>query len=232
MRPTRRRWTVAAALLALVALAVAGWRAGPGQPSGAGEGAGREPGRGAGGAGPANGPGDEPVPDHVLNDTEHGAGGGDDVPVALTWYRQLSTLPLDDVTRLVAEGVGSDLPAETRRSAAEVAAAFVVADLSGEGRDRFPTWWGGEAATAAPARACCRDVAVLAAGAGSYPAEEGLVLALVVWSATPVDGVTRLDAWEASFVFLRSTPGGGAVPVDPSTVASWQAPPGLGQPVG
>ena len=169
--------------------------------------------------------------DHVLDDTEHGTG-GDDHPAAVTWYRQLSTLPLDEVTGLVDAGVGSDLPDDRRRAAREVAGRFVVADLSGLGRDEFPTWWGSGRSTAAPALACCTDVEVIAAGAAGYPAEEPLVLALVVWSATPVDGVSQFDSWEASFVFLQPAPGGSFTPVDPSTVDSWHAPAGLGLPSG
>ena len=73
---------------------------------------------------------------------------------------------------------------------------------------------------------------ILAAGAARYAAQPPLSLALVVWSATPVDGGPPFDAWEASFVFLAPGRDGGFTPVDPSTVASWEAPPGLGQPLG
>ena len=166
--------------------------------------------------------------EHVLNDTGHGRGGGPDDP-AVIWYQQLSTLPFEDVTRLIAEGVGSDLPAADQQAARDVAARFVTADLTGVCRDQFPRWQeAGEAA--APARACCRDVRILAAGAARYPAEPPLTLALVVWSAAAVEGGVPFDAWEASFVFLGPDGAGGFVPVDPSTVRSWEAPPGLGQP--
>lgn len=162
-------------------------------------------------------------PDHVLDDSEHGATGGDGEPAAVVWYQQLATLPFDDVTRMIDDGVGSDLAGDRRRLAAEVAGRFVVADLSGEGRDEFPGWWDGQGSTAGPALACCTDVTVLAAGASGYPADDDLVLALVVWTATPVNGVTHLDEREASFVFLRAD-GGGYEPVDVSTVESWQPP--------
>ena len=69
---------------------------------------------------------------------------------------------------------------------------------------------------------------ILAAGA-ELPDQPPLALALVVWSATPIDGGSAFDAWEASFVFLAPAEGG-YTPVDPSTVESWEAPPGLGQP--
>ena len=185
----------------------------------------------AGGGDPGAGAGGGTVPpDHLLDDTEHGAGGGDADPVAVTWYLQLSTLPTDDVLGLVDRGVGSDLADDERREAVAVAARVVVADLSGAGRDEFPSLWGGGQATAAPALACCTDVEVLAAGAAGYPAEAPLVLALVVWTATPVDGISQFDAWEASFVFLHPTADGGYDPVDPSTVESWRAPAGLGLP--
>jgi hypothetical protein len=182
------------------------------------------PSRQAAGAPPRS---EAPPSEHVLNDTEHGAGRDYDT-AAEVWYLQLSTLPLEDVTRFVNEGVGSDLPDDRRRAASDAAARFVVADLSGVGRDQFPTWWDGS--TAAPPLACCRDVVMLAAGAASYPDEAPLVLALVVWSATPVDGVSQFDAWEASFVFLHPAPDGSYTPVDPSTVESWRAPSGLGLP--
>jgi hypothetical protein len=194
---------------------------------------------GSGDRGGAADPGSEPAaaegggsggePDeHVLNDTGHAQGGGPDDP-AVIWYQQLSTLPFEDVTRLIAEGIGSDLAAADQQAARDVASRFVTADLTGVGRDQFPRWQ--EAGDlAAPARACCRDVRILAAGAARYPAEPPLSLALVVWSATPVEGGAPFDAWEASFVFLAPEGPGGFVPVDPSTVQSWEAPPGLGQP--
>src|SRR5262245_22815661 len=140
----------------------------------------------------------------------------------MVWYLQLSTLPFSDVSRLIAGGVGSDLSAAQQTAAGDAASRYVAADLSGAPRDGGP--W------AAPARACCRDVQILAAGAASYPDQPPLALALVVWSATPVDGGPAFDAWEASFVFLAPADGGGYAPVDPSTVESWAAPPGLGQP--
>jgi hypothetical protein len=162
-----------------------------------------------------------PVPDDVLNDTEHGTA-PDDVDPAMVWYLQLSTLPLTDVTRLIDEGVGSDLDPARQVAARDVASRYVAADLAGAPREGG-SW-------AAPARACCRDVQILAAGAASYPDQPPLALALVVWSATPIDGGPPFDAWEASFVFLAPSAGGGFTPVDPSTVDSWEAPPGLGQP--
>jgi len=162
-----------------------------------------------------------PVPDDVLNDTEHGTA-RDDLGPAMVWYLQLSTLPFEDVSRLIQGGVGSDLGPDQQAAARDAASRYVAADLSGAPRDGGP--W------AAPARACCRDVQILAAGAASYPDQPPLALALVVWSATPVDGGPAFDAWEASFVFLAPSDGGGYTPVDPSTVESWEAPPGLGQP--
>jgi hypothetical protein len=168
-------------------------------------------------------PGDDPavVPDDVLNDTEHGTA-TDDLDPAMVWYLQLSTLPFEEVSRLIQGGVGSDLGPDQQAAARDAASRYIAADLSGAPRDGGP--W------AAPARACCRDVQILAAGAAGYPDQPPLALALVVWSATPVDGGPAFDAWEASFVFLAPDGGGGYTPVDPSTVDSWEAPPGLGQP--
>lgn len=212
----RTRALGAAAVLAalgaavLVALAVRP-DGGPGGPAG-----GEAPGA-TGSPAPTGGP------DHVLNDTEHGATGGDGEPAAVVWYQQLATLPFDDVARMIDGGVGSDLPGDRRRLASEVAGRFVVADLGGEGRDEFPGWWGGQGPTAGPALACCTDVTVLAAGASGYPADDDLVLALVVWTATPVNGVAHLGEREASFVFLRSD-GAGYQPVDASTVETWHPP--------
>lgn len=212
----RRTLALAAAVLAaagaavLVAVAV---RTGPGTGDRAGGGA----------PGTTGVPPGTSGPDHVLNDTEHGATRRDGELAAVVWHQQLATLPFDDVARMIDEGVGSDLPDGQRREAAEVAGRFVVADLSGEGRDGFPGWWGGDGATAGPALACCTDVSVLAAGASGYPAGDDLVLALVVWAARPVNGVAHLDEREASFVFLRPE-GGGFVPVDASTVESWHPP--------
>jgi hypothetical protein len=220
VRQVSGRVLAAAAVAVLAVAAAAAWlvlRPDPGGDPGAGRDRGSE--RGEGGSGDA-------PDDHVLNDTEHAQGGGPDDP-ALVWYQQLSTLPLADVTRLIGEGVGSDLPAGRQQAARDVASRFVTADLTGEGRDQFPRW---QEDAAAPSRACCRDVRILAAGAARYSDEPPLALALVVWSALPVDGGPSFDAWEASFVFLGPDGSGGFAPVDPSTVASWEAPPGLGQP--
>lgn len=221
-----RRRAVAAALgLAVVVgfaglVALRGVRAGDGGPDDPP----RAPDRAAPRPDDPGGGGGEPDP-YVLNDTGHGHGTAAG-PVALVWWQQLSALDLTTVTSLIAEGVGSDLDPADRAAAADTAASYVTADLTGVGRDRFPRAWGGD--TAAPATACCTDVEVLAAGASSYPDEPPLVLALVVWSATPVNGIAQFDAWEASFVFLAPATGGGYEVVDPSTVTSWRAPPGLG----
>ncbi|HEX6420456.1 MAG TPA: hypothetical protein VFZ77_18290 [Acidimicrobiales bacterium] len=194
--------------------------------------------RSPGGAPPPPPPGGElaggaPVPDdHALADAGHGADAHDVEPAPVVWYRQLATLPADDVLGMIRAGVGSDLPGDVRSEAAGVAARFVVADLTGEGREAFPSVWAGGAATAAPALACCTDVTVLASGAAGWLAEPPLVLALVVWTGTPVDGVARIAEREATFVFLRPEPGGGYVPVDASTVASWRPPDGEGRPPG
>lgn len=164
----------------------------------------------------------------VLNDTGHGHGTATG-PVAVVWWQQLSALDVATVTSLITDGVGSDLDPAAREAAGETASSYVIADLTGAGRDRFPrSWAGGD--TAAPATACCADVEILAVGASSYPDEPPLVLALVVWSATPVNGIAQFDAWEASFVFLAPAPGDGYEVVDPSTVTSWRAHPGLGLP--
>jgi hypothetical protein len=227
VRQVSVRALAVAGAVVLAVVAVTAWvvlRPGPDGGSDGRRDADRSPERAAAAGGDAGGEPDE----HVLNDTGHAHGGGPDDP-ALIWYQQLSTLPLGDVTRLIAEGVGSDLPAADQQAARDVASRFVTADLTGVGRDSFPRWQeAGE--VAAPARACCRDVRILAAGAARYPAEPPLSLALVVWSATPVEGGAPFDAWEASFVFLAPGGSGGFVPVDPSTVQSWAAPPGLGQP--
>jgi hypothetical protein len=164
---------------------------------------------------------DDTVPDDVLNDTEHGTA-SDDLDPAMVWYLQLSTLPFSDVSRLISGGVGSDLDAAQQAAAGDVASRYVAADLAGAPREGGPY--------AAPARACCRDVQILAANAASYPDQPPLALALVVWSATPADGGPPFDPWEASFVFLAPDGAGGFTPVDPSTVDSWESPPGLGQP--
>ena len=208
----RRRLVAVAVVVAVVAAGVGVWlvvRPDPAdRPDPAGERAGSPPDA-------------EPVPDDVLNDTEHGTATDGGEP-AMIWYLQLSTLPFEDVTRLIEGGVGSDLGPAQRAAARDAASRYVAADLAGAPREGGP--W------AAPARACCRDVRILAAGAASYPDQPPLALALVVWSAAPVDGGPPFDAWEASFVFLAPRAGGGFTPVDPSTVESWEAPPGLGQP--
>jgi hypothetical protein len=209
------RAVVAVAILAVLALSLAAWlvvRPGgaPDRPEEAGDRT-------------ASGDAAGPVPDDVLNDTEHGTA-VDDLDPATVWYLQLSTLPVEDVTRMMEAGVGSDLDPAQLAAARDAASRYVAADLSGAPRDGGP--W------AAPARACCRDVRILAAAAAGYPDQPPLALALVVWSANPIDGGPPFDAWEASFVFLAPAEAGGYTPVDPSTVESWESPPGLGQPSG
>ena len=167
-------------------------------------------------------PGDDPddtVADDVLNDTEHGTA-TDDLDPAMVWYLQLSTLPFEDVSRLIQGGVGSTSGPPSRPPPRTPPLA--TSPPTSAARPDGGPW-------AAPARACCQDVQILAAGA-RYADQPPLALALVVWSATPIDGGPAFDAWEASFVFLAPAEGGGFTPVDPSTVESWEAPPGLGQP--
>jgi hypothetical protein len=213
----RRRVAAAAVAAAVVAAGVGVWAivirpsGDHGQPDSASSGrAGTEESSSAG-----------TVPDDVLNDTEHGIA-ADDLDPAMVWYLQLSTLPFSDVSRLITGGVGSDLDAAQQAAAVDAASRYVAADLAGAPREGGPY--------AAPARACCRDVQILAANAASYPDQPPLALALVVWSATPADGGPPFDPWEASFVFLAPDGAGGFTPVDPSTVDSWESPPGLGQP--
>ena len=72
----------------------------------------------------------------------------------------------------------SDLPPQTAATLAQLGADVVRADLSGEGRERFPGYWS-SAAAAATAR--CTDVVIEAAGAASLPGSTGSRVA-VVWS--------------------------------------------------
>lgn len=242
-RPTSRRHRAAAGAAALAAALLAALLAVPATaplrssrratappPAGLSDAATTGAPTGAPPAVPADVPADgAPVAgDDALADAGHGRDAPGAEPAPVVWYRQLATLPAGDVLGMIRDGVGSDLPADLRSEAAGVAARFVVADLTGDGRDAFPSAWGGGAGTAAPAQACCTGVTVLASGAATWPAEPPLVLALVVWTGTPVDGVTRVAEREATFVFLRPEPGGGYVPVDASAVASWRPPAGVG----
>ena len=86
---------------------------------------------------------------------------------------------LGPARRPPAGGAGRGLPVRDRRP-------------DRRGPRSFPRW---REAAAAPARACCRDVRILAAGAARYSDEPPLALALVVWSALPVDGGPSFDAW-------------------------------------
>lgn len=125
------------------------------------------------------------------------------------WRALLATdAPRADLYRLIGDPASSDLPPAVAARAAATGSRFVVADVTGVGREAFPGWWGErppepEAATAG----------VLAAGAASYGP---LVQVVVVWDGTAPDGGALGE--RTSTVVLDSTSSDVFVPVRPGEV--------------
>ena len=76
----------------------------------------------------------------------------------------------------------SDLGPELARAAAAAGAAFVRADVTGEGRDAFAGYW-----SDGRAQPCCRSF-VLHAAAAASTSDPAVVRVRVVWSAQRLDG--------------------------------------------
>ena len=97
------------------------------------------------------------------------------------WRALLGTdAPRAGVYRLIGDPASSDLPAAVAARAASTGSRFVVADVTGVGREAFAGWWAQRPVV--PVAATAR---VLAAGAASYGP---LVQVVVVWDGTAPDG--------------------------------------------
>ena len=144
----------------------------------------------------------------------------------MVWYQQLSTLPLEDVSRLIQGGVGSDLGPASRPS--RPGRRLPLRDRRPDRRGpRLPRLADRGRPRPGPAAGTCR----------SWPPAP---------PATPTSRPWRWPWWcgrprRSTAAVVRRLGGvvrvprprtrsGGFAPVDPSTVASWEAPPGLGQP--
>lgn len=133
----------------------------------------------------------------------------DPVAPADQWRALLATdAPRPGLYRLIGDPASSDLPAAVAARAAATGSTFVVADVTGVGREAFPGWWGERPPV--PVAATAR---VLAAGAGSYGS---LVQVVVVWDGTAPDGSALGE--RTTTVVLDSTSSDVFVPVRPGDV--------------
>ena len=78
--------------------------------------------------------------------------------------------------------VGPGLPPELAEQVQAVATEVLVADVSGEGRERFGGYWGEDLY-----RPCCRDVEVHTSVARVVEGREAMVVVSLVWSAERID---------------------------------------------
>lgn len=78
--------------------------------------------------------------------------------------------------------VGPGLPPELAEQAQAVATEVLVADVSGEGRERFDGYWGEDLY-----RPCCREVEVHTSVARAVEGRDGMVVVSLVWSAERID---------------------------------------------
>ena len=125
------------------------------------------------------------------------------------WRALLATdAPRAGLYRLIGDPVSSDLPPAVAVRAASTGSRFLVADVTGVGREAFPGWWGERPAV--PVAATAR---VLAAGAASYGP---LVQVVVVWDGAAPDGSVLGE--RTSTVVLDSTSSDVFVPVHPGDV--------------
>lgn len=130
----------------------------------------------------------------------------------------------DDLADLISDPASSDLDLETWEETGDVAAGVVTADLTGEGRDRWPDYW--EVDNDLPsndlpsndpggARPAYQDVRILAVGSAAGPAD-GVVAVMVLWSATPTDPLAAPPAGIPNHVILlRADDAGGWEPIHP-----------------
>jgi len=133
----------------------------------------------------------------------------DPVAPADQWRSLLATdAPRAGLDRMMGDPASSDLPPAVAARAAATGSRFVVADVTGVGREAFPSWWGERPPV--PMAATAR---VLAAGAASYGS---LVQVVVVWDGTAPDGSALGE--QASTVLLDSTSSDVFVPVHPGDV--------------
>ena len=125
------------------------------------------------------------------------------------WRALLATdAPRAGLYRLIGDPASSDLPPAVSARAASTGSRFLVADVTGVGRETFPDWWGERPAV--PVAATAR---VLAAGAAAYGP---LVQVVVVWDGTAPDGSVLGE--RTSTVVLDSTSSDVFVPVHPGDV--------------
>lgn len=125
----------------------------------------------------------------------------------------------DDLADLISDPASSDLDLETWEETTAVAAEVVTADLTGEGRDRWPGYW--EIASDLPsndpggARPAYQDLRILGVGASAGPAD-GVVAVMVLWSATPTDPLADPPAGIPNHVILLHVgDDGGWEPIHP-----------------
>ena len=125
------------------------------------------------------------------------------------WRALLATdAPRAGLYRLIGDPAGSDLPPAVAARAVSTGSRFVVADVTGVGREAFPGWW-----VQRPPVPVAATARVLAAGAGSYGS---LVQVVVVWDGTAPDGSVLGE--RTSTVVLDSTSSDVFVPVHPGEV--------------
>lgn len=133
----------------------------------------------------------------------------DAVAPADQWRALLATdAPRAGLYRLIGAPASSDLPPAVAARAATAGSKFVVADVTGVGREAFPGWWAERPPV--PEAATAR---VLAAGAASYGP---LVQVVVVWDGTAPDGSALGE--RTTTVVLDSTSADVFVPVHPGEV--------------
>lgn len=131
-----------------------------------------------------------PSPEASGGETPDDFGEGDQPPMSS-----------DQLWADIADPTSSDLPADVFRAAADTAAAVVVADATGQGRERWPDHWSGPRASP-----CCADVTIHAAGARRHPDHPSEVLAIVAWSGEALPHVPGNFSEEISE--LRIAPDG------------------------
>ena len=125
------------------------------------------------------------------------------------WRALLATdAPRAGLYQLIGDPASSDLPPAVAARAASTGSRFLVADVTGAGREAFPGWWAQR-----PAEPVAATAQVLAAGAASYGP---LVQVVVVWEGAAPDGSALGE--QTSTVVLDSTSSDVFVPVRPGDV--------------
>ena len=103
----------------------------------------------------------------------------------------------EDLSAHISDPANSDLPPDLFTELTQLGVDVVRADVTAEGRDRWPEYW--RSAASERTGKCCADVVIHAAGGFTDPTNRNVVIVTVIWEATD----ERMGIVRVSHVALR-----------------------------